>query len=275
MRKRSSTIALAALVLALGAAAVAVAADGEDGQVRKIKIKRVHCAEGQDCDEGPHQVIMIDEDGTEMLVGGEAEWTAADGTMLAHHLLAASPAGGFLGVQLTDLTPELRAHFGVPEDAGVLVASVVADSAAERAGIEVGDVVTLVDGESVGSARALAGAIGGHEQDDAVTLEIWRDGRAQQLTATLGEIPRPFVRPRMILGHPGGHHGMDDGLRKRIEIRCEDGEEDCGLDVGAMDLDVACESGECEVRVLCDEDGCECTVDGADVDCAEIGVPHG
>src|SRR5262245_15606747 len=48
-------------------------------------------------------------------------------------------AGGFLGVQLIGITPELRQHYGVPKDAGVLVGAVEADSPAAKAGIQVGD----------------------------------------------------------------------------------------------------------------------------------------
>ena len=49
--------------------------------------------------------------------------------------------GGFLGVSLIGITPELRAHYG-SKDAGVLVGRVEKDSAAAKAGIEVGDILT-------------------------------------------------------------------------------------------------------------------------------------
>src|SRR5512133_3026190 len=69
--------------------------------------------------------------------------------------------GGFLGVSLIGITPELRAHYGAPKDAGVLVGRVEKDSAAAKAGLEVGDIVTSVGTEHVGTPgdviRALRG----------------------------------------------------------------------------------------------------------------------
>ena len=60
---------------------------------------------------------------------------------------------GFIGVTLLEITPELRAHFGAPKDAGVLVSDVRADTPASKAGVEVGDVITSVDGKRVESSR--------------------------------------------------------------------------------------------------------------------------
>jgi hypothetical protein len=97
---------------------------------------------------------------------------------------------GYLGVELTPLTGELRAHFGAPEDAGVLVARVVPDSPAAEAGLRVGDVIASVDGESVEGAIEIARLVRRHEAGESVTLEIYRDGRPQSLTATVRERDR-------------------------------------------------------------------------------------
>lgn len=85
--------------------------------------------------------------------------------------------GGFLGVTLSgDTTP--------------VVAGVVADSAAERAGISAGDTITSVDGTAVNSTTALQQAIAAHESGDVVPLE-WSDtaGRAQSAEVALGSAP--------------------------------------------------------------------------------------
>ena len=49
---------------------------------------------------------------------------------------------GYLGVQLMDITEELREFYGAPRDAGTLVSRVAEDSPAAAAGFEVGDVIT-------------------------------------------------------------------------------------------------------------------------------------
>jgi membrane-associated protease RseP (regulator of RpoE activity) len=96
----------------------------------------------------------------------------------------------FLGVETSSLTPELREHFGVPADAGVMLSKIVADSAAEAAGLAVGDIVTRVDGEAISSAGSLGRAVRGKDGGDTVEIEYWRDGQKRHTTATLTEHER-------------------------------------------------------------------------------------
>jgi len=93
----------------------------------------------------------------------------------------------FLGIRLMGLTEDLRKHYGAAEDSGVLVSEVEADSPAAKAGVQVGDVVTDLDGERVDSARDLSRAVRGKKAGDKVRLLVLRDRRAHELTATLDE----------------------------------------------------------------------------------------
>ncbi len=104
-------------------------------------------------------------------------------------VLSLSPRA-FLGVETSSLTPELREHFGVPADAGVMLSKIIADSAAEAAGLAVGDIVTRVDGETISSAGSLGRAIRAKSGGDAVDVEYWRDGAKYHATATLTERER-------------------------------------------------------------------------------------
>jgi membrane-associated protease RseP (regulator of RpoE activity) len=97
---------------------------------------------------------------------------------------------GFLGVALTALTPELREHFGVAKDAGVMVGRVEADSPAAKAGIRVGDILTAVDGEPVEGSWDLGHAMREKDAGDTVSIELYRAGRPQTVTATVAERPR-------------------------------------------------------------------------------------
>jgi serine protease Do len=102
---------------------------------------------------------------------------------------------GRLGVQTSELTPELAEYFGA-KDGGVLVARVTADSPAAKAGLKVGDVITSVNGDRVRDTSELMDELRDKEGD--VTLGIVRDKRASSVTATLDEAawPRPgFRRP--------------------------------------------------------------------------------
>ena len=89
-----------------------------------------------------------------------------------------------LGVELVETTPELRTHLGGTKEAGVLVGRVLGDSAAEKAGVRVGDLIVSVDGDSIGDASDLIDAVSSRA-GKTVDLGIIRDGRATSVKATL------------------------------------------------------------------------------------------
>lgn len=98
--------------------------------------------------------------------------------------------GSRLGISLVDITAELRTHFGAPKDAGVLVGGVEKDSPASRAGIEVGDVVTSIDGKGVATPWEVARAIRRKSGGETVSIDVVRKGTAKKLTAKVEERPR-------------------------------------------------------------------------------------
>ena len=121
--------------------------------------------------------------------------------------------GAYLGVHLVELTPELRAHFGVDESAGIMIGSVAEDSPAAAAGLEVGDIITAIDGEPAERRESLARRVAEHEEGDAVTLEIFRDGAYRTVEATVDERARPQLWLDTLGSghHPGMHWQSDDG----------------------------------------------------------------
>ncbi len=94
---------------------------------------------------------------------------------------------GFLGVDLLELTPELRRHFDAGDDAGVLVAHVESGSPAALAGLLVGDVLVAIEGKPVKGWWDLREIVAPRKTGDVVSLEIVRDGARRQLQATLVE----------------------------------------------------------------------------------------
>lgn len=113
-------------------------------------------------------------------------WLGAEESTTEKTVAPQRPTRGFLGVGLRELTPELQTHFGAPEGSGVLVASVSNDSPAASAGIQVGDVITAVDGLTVDSPRDLSREVR-HRPGDSVAIELYRDGKRRQVTAALAE----------------------------------------------------------------------------------------
>jgi serine protease Do len=91
-----------------------------------------------------------------------------------------------LGVEVQTLDQSLADSFKLKSPNGALVAKVAPDSAADRAGIKVGDVILKFDGASIVDAGQLSARVGAAAPGDKATLDIWRDGRTQSLTATIG-----------------------------------------------------------------------------------------
>ncbi|MGH9315606.1 MAG: PDZ domain-containing protein [Thermoanaerobaculia bacterium] len=94
---------------------------------------------------------------------------------------------GFIGVALIEITPELRAHYGAPKEAGVLVGQVESESPAAKAGIQVGDIITAADGEAIDSVRQLSRAIRHKKAGETVKIDVSRDRTVKHLTVTVAE----------------------------------------------------------------------------------------
>jgi len=90
---------------------------------------------------------------------------------------------GRLGVTLESLDDQLAAYFGVKE--GVLVKSVTADSAAQKAGVKAGDVITSVNGRQVYETSDVNRALDRAEDSADFTLEIVRDRKPQTIKGKL------------------------------------------------------------------------------------------
>jgi len=127
-------------------------------------------------------------------------------------VVIADSGHGYLGVELTSLTPELREHFGVPREVGVMIGGVEEDSPAVAAGLKVGDIITRIDDEEIRSAARLARTVRHKQKDNVVAIEYWRDGRVNTVSATLDERQR-FVYD---LGH---HFEWTGDLDKLIELK--------------------------------------------------------
>lgn len=107
---------------------------------------------------------------------------------------------GRLGVAVIGMTPDLRTHFGAPADRGVMIGHVEPGSAAAAAGLEVGDVITAVQGQPARDAGDVIGAMASAKKGDKVALEVVRDGAKLALQATMTEDPMPastMIMPQM------------------------------------------------------------------------------
>lgn len=92
---------------------------------------------------------------------------------------------GSLGVQVSNVTPEAVAGFGLPDTRGALVQEVLPGSPAQRAGIEPGDVIRSVDGTQINSSSELPPLVGGKAPGTRIKLQVFREGRTRDYDVTL------------------------------------------------------------------------------------------
>ncbi len=91
-----------------------------------------------------------------------------------------------LGVTLQDLSAPLATSFGLEAPDGALVSSVMPGSAAAKAGLKPGDVITAIDGEPVRIAGDVSSRVGLAQPGDKLKLSLWRDKKGLTETVALG-----------------------------------------------------------------------------------------
>jgi Do/DeqQ family serine protease len=110
---------------------------------------------------------------------------------------------GVLGVNIQTLVPEIASSMDLPDGTqGALVSQVVEGSAAEKAGVKAGDVITAVNGRPVKDAGSLRNSIGLISIGEKVDLSLLREGKPRRVTAVVSE--RDTVAEAKAAGtHPG------------------------------------------------------------------------
>ncbi|HJV68198.1 MAG TPA: Do family serine endopeptidase [Ideonella sp.] len=101
-----------------------------------------------------------------------------------------------LGVTVQEVNQSLADSFKLPRPEGALVASVEPDSPASRAGLQPGDVLQRIGDHAIVGSADLPAAVTMAKPGDKVALQIWRDGKARNVEATLADAERPHKQAR-------------------------------------------------------------------------------
>ncbi len=96
---------------------------------------------------------------------------------------------GWLGVLTQDVTRELAESFGMKKPHGALVAKVLNDSPAEKAGFMVGDVIVSFNKDKVGVSSDLPPMVGSTKVGKSVPVEVIRHGKSVSLQVKIAELP--------------------------------------------------------------------------------------
>ncbi len=97
---------------------------------------------------------------------------------------------GRLGVGIQEVDQALADAFGLKTPEGAAITSVADGGPAENAGLKTGDVVRKVNDKPVVTAADLAAIVGMLPPGEKVTLEVWRDGKVSQISASLGAMDK-------------------------------------------------------------------------------------
>ena len=100
---------------------------------------------------------------------------------------------GRIGVHIQEIDQTLAQSFGMDKSQGALVSKVEPGGPAEKAGIRSGDVILSVDGESIDQMTELPAVIAVKKPGSKSAIEIWRDGKKQQLNVVIGSFEQQKV----------------------------------------------------------------------------------
>ncbi|MBC2858871.1 Do family serine endopeptidase [Stappia sp. 28M-7] len=95
---------------------------------------------------------------------------------------------GWLGVQIQPVSKDIAESVGLKDAKGAIVADAQGDSPARKAGIRSGDTILSVDGQTIDGPRDLARMIAAYPPETEVTLDVWRDGREEEVKVILGRL---------------------------------------------------------------------------------------
>jgi len=130
---------------------------------------------------------------------------------------------GWLGVSIRDLTPQQVKSMQRQDNKGALIADVVPDSPAAKAGLKKGDLAVQFRGDPIQNAAALQRRVGDTPVGDTAKLTVARDGKSINLTVTIGSmedaVPRiaasledrigAVIRP--LKADEAGRYGLEPG----------------------------------------------------------------
>lgn len=141
---------------------------------------------------------------------------------------------GWLGVLIQPVDRELAESFGLDKPAGALVSQVMADSPAEKAGFQVGDVVVQFNGKEIGHSGQLPQVVGLLAPGTRAEAVVMRDGERKTLKVTVEELPEDLA------GQPAGSPSVPGAatLGLRVEELSKEQLAALGLEYGVQVIEV-------------------------------------
>ena len=167
------------------------------------------------------------------------------------NILIGDDGSGWLGVETHEVTADKAKELKLAAERGVVLGRIVPDSPAAKAGLKENDVVTEINGQRVEGAAQFRRMIHEIPAGRSIQLTVWRDGRTQAISATLGKSEERHHAMKMVTPTPGTfafrmpeipeippmewNGGMLAGGQPRLGIDAEDLSGQLGAFFGAPD----------------------------------------
>jgi serine protease Do len=180
-----ATLSIALLVLPSSSAAL----QEQDDTLPEVKVERLPKVRAlkriQIDGDRVLQEVMPALEQSEGILAGMQVLTAPETEQIT--ILDGDEGPSWLGVETHEVTAENAKELKLPAERGVVVAGVTKDSPAAKAGLKEKDVITEVNGQRVEGAAQFRRMIHEIPAGRTAQLTVWRDGRTQSLSATLGK----------------------------------------------------------------------------------------
>jgi len=125
---------------------------------------------------------------------------------------------GWLGVQIQEVGHELVESFGLEKPAGALIAGVLEGGPAEKAGLQVQDIILVFNGSEISLSSDLPHLVGRTKAGSVAKLVIVRDGKKMDLEMEVGELSSP--------DNPVSFSGLTEGGSRRLGLVVDELEPD-------------------------------------------------
>ncbi len=119
------------------------------------------------------------------------------------NIVIGDDGSSWLGVETHEVTADKAKELKLSAERGVVLGKIVPDSPAAKAGLKENDVVTEINGQRVEGAAQFRRMIHEIPAGRSIQLTVWRDGRAQTISATLGKSEERRHAMKMLAPRPG------------------------------------------------------------------------
>ncbi len=138
---------------------------------------------------------------------------------------------GRIGVGIAEVTKEVAEPLGLPKAAGALVRNVEPGGPAEKAGVEVGDIILKFDGRDIERSSDLPRIVGNTKPGSKVAIGLWRRGSSRNLDISVGELSSERAaadvgkqEPPPVAAGPGNWRGvvasaLGDDRRQQLRVK--------------------------------------------------------